>query len=172
MQRSHRRRISLGSSGFKERRIESFLFVTVELKDHPYSRTALAEMTRAVNRLFAMPVIILFRHGSTLTLAVIHRRTHKRDDNRNVLEKVTFVKDIRTDTPHRTHIDIVADLALPGPVTGSVRSFDQLHGAWERILDIKELNRRFYRELSDWFNPAVEERRFPDDGAGNGTSSG
>ena len=39
-----------------------------------------AGLTRAVNRLFQMPAMILFRHGDTLTLAVINRRLHKRDD--------------------------------------------------------------------------------------------
>ena len=108
----------------------------------------LAETTRAVNRRFAMPVIILFLYGSTLTLAVIHRRAHKRDSNRDVLEKVTLIKDIRVDGPHRSHIDILADLALPRLVEmHNVHSFDGLHAAWERTLDIEELNRRFYREL-------------------------
>ena len=154
-----------GSAKFAEGRIESFLFIAVELEDRRYSRGALAEMTRAVNHLFKMPVIILFRHGATLTLAVIHRRTHKRDDNRDVLEKVTLVKGIRTDAPHRAHIDILADLALPSLVNRGVRNFDQLHSAWERTLDIEELNRRFYRELFRWFQRAVEECSFPDDGA-------
>ena len=97
---------------FDQARIESFLFLAVELADSSYSRTYLADTTRIVNRGFAMPVIILFRHASTLTLAVIHRRAHKRDSTRDVLEKVTLVKDIRAYAPHRAHIEILSDLAL------------------------------------------------------------
>ena len=154
---------------FDRGRIKSFLFLAVELADGSYNRTYLAETTRAVNRLFEMPVIILFLHGPTLTLAVVHRRAHRRDSNRDVLEKVTLIKDIRADGPHRAHIDILADLALPRLVEmHNVRSFDGLHAAWERTLDIEELNRRFYHELFEWFERAVKECRFPNDGVGSG----
>ncbi len=102
---------------FDRGRIESFLFLAAELEPRkdgrPYTRTQLADMTRAVNRRYAMPVIIVFRHGVTVTLAVIRRRPHKRDEQRDVLEKVTLVKDIRAADPHRAHLDILADLALP-----------------------------------------------------------
>ena len=158
--------------GFEPGVIESFLFLAVDLEGDDYNRTHLADTTRAVNRLFGMPVVILFRHGATLSLAVVHRRIHKRDTNRDVLEKVTLVKGIRTDrTPHRAHTDILAELALPSLVAAAgVRSFDDLHAAWERALDVEELNRRFYRELLRWFERAVEECRFPDDGAGDGNA--
>ena len=152
--------------------IESFLFLAVDLEGGDYDRTYLADTTRTVNRLFSMPVVLLFRHGATVSLAVVHRRVHKRDANRDVLEKVTLVKGIRTDrTPHRAHTDILAELALPRLVAAAgVRSFDDLHAAWERTLDVEELNRRFYRELLRWFERAVTECRFPDDGAGDGTA--
>ena len=156
------------SADFDEGRIESFLFLAVDLAEDAYTRTYLAETTRAVNRFFAMPVIVLFRHDSTLTLAAIHRRPHKRDDYLDVLEKVTLVKDIRFDNPHRAHIDILSDLALHRMVKSGVRSFDGLHAEWERTLDIETLNKRFYRELFVWFERAVDECHFPDDGAGEG----
>lgn len=157
------------NSGFDEGRIESFLFLAVELEKPTYGRTQLTEMTRAVNRLFRMPVIVLFRHGSTVTLAAVHRRPHRRDSDRDVLERVTLVKDIRTSGPHRAHVEILADLALSRLIETGVRTFDDLHAAWERVLDIEELNRRFYRELFEWFQTAVDTCRFPDDGAGEGS---
>ena len=157
--------------GFDGGRIESFLFLAVELDDRPYGRTELAEATRAVNRLFAMPAILLFRHGAALTLAVVHRRAHKRNPDRDVLERVTLIKDIRAADPHRAHLDILADLALPRLIEAhGVRDFDGLHAAWERTLDIEALNRRFYRDLFEWFERAVAECRFPDDGAGEGST--
>ena len=156
--------------GFEPGRIKSFLFLAVELVGDDYDRTRLAEMTRAVNRIFSMPVVVLFRHGGDLTLAMIHRRTHKGDDNRDVLERVTLVKGIHTDAPNRAHIEILADLELGRLVGTGVRSFDELHAAWERILDIEALNRRFYSELFSWFHRAVRECRFPDDGAGDGNA--
>ena len=153
---------------FDEGRIESFLFLAVELTTGSYNRTYFAETTRVINRRFAMPVIILFQYGLSLTLAVVHRRTHKRDLHRDVLEKVTLVKDIRVDSPHRAHIDILKDLALPRLIDLGVGNFDRLHAAWETTLDIEELNRRFYKELFSWFERTVKQCRFPDDGAGSG----
>ena len=152
--------------GFDRGRARSFLFLAVDMQSGAYPRAHLAETTRAVNRLFRMPVIVLFRHGPALTLAAIHRRAHRRDDNRDVLEKVTLVKDIRLDNPHRAHIEILAHLALKRMVRAGVRSFDDLHREWERVLDIEALNKRFYKELFEWFERAVAECRFPDDGAG------
>ena len=72
-------------------------------------------MTRVANRLFKMPVIIFYGHGTTLTLAAVHRRAHKRGGGRDVLERVTLVKDIRVDQAHRAHVEILGDLALPRP---------------------------------------------------------
>ena len=57
--------------------IESYLFFAIELSRPQYSRTELSSITREVNRLFPMPVMVLFKHGETLTLSVINRRFHK-----------------------------------------------------------------------------------------------
>ena len=152
--------------GFDRGRVKSFLFLAVDMHSGGYPRTRLAETTRAVNRLFRMPVIVLFRHGSTATLAAVHRRARKRDDDRDVLEKVTLVKDIRLQNPHRAHIEILVHLGLEGMIRAGVHSFDDLHMKWEQVLDIEALNKRFYKELFRWFERAVAECRFPDDGAG------
>ena len=160
----------LFAGAFDRGRAKSFLFVAVELESSQYSRTELAAMTRVVNRRLPMPVILLFRHGGTVTLAAVHRRAHKRDDLRDVLERVTLIKDIRTAQPHRAHLDILLDLALPAFIEGGVGTFDDLHVAWERVLDIEALNRRFYRELFEWFKRAAAECTFPDDGAGDGAA--
>ena len=156
--------------GFNEGRIESFLFIAVDMAQDTCTRTHLAQMTRVVNRLFAMPVILLFRHGSSLTIAATHRRANKKHDNRDVLEKVTLVKDIQLVDPHRGHIEILSDLAFPRMVKQGVNSFDQLHAEWEQTLDIDALNKRFFREVFVWFERAVESCSFPDDGAGEGAS--
>ena len=158
------------AAGFDSGRAKSFLFVAVDLKDGAYTRTQLADTARAVNRGFAMPVVVLFRHGSAVTLAAVHRRAHKRDTDRDVLEKVTLVKDVRAAEPHRAHVDVLADLALSRMIDEGVSDFDSLHAGWERVLDIEALNRRFYQELFGWFQSAISACRFPDDGAGEGST--
>ena len=128
-------------------------------------------MARAVNRGVRMPVVLLFRHGAAATLAAVRRRPRKRDAERDVLQNITLVKDINCREPHRAHLDILADLALDRLTTGeNVRDFDDLHAAWEKTLDIETLNRRFYDDLFGWFQRAVRECRFPDDGAGKGNA--
>ena len=159
----------LFGEGFDRGRAQSFLFVAADLEYRSYSRTELAEMTRAVNRRLPMPVILVFRHGAMLTLAAVHRRAHKRDAALDVLERVTLIKDIQVADPHRAHLDILGALALPRLITDGVRTFDDLHAAWERVLDIAALNRRFYRELFAWFECAAAQCTFPDDGSGSGS---
>ncbi len=148
--------------------IEAYLFFTIELTnklsgDH-YSRTKLAQITREVNLLFAMPAMILFKHGNSLTLSVINRRLHKRDESRDVLEKVTLIKDIQIQNPHRAHIEILFDLSFDELKDKcGFSNFVELHNAWQKTLDTKELNKRFYRELANWYFWAVQNVEFPAD---------
>ncbi len=60
--------------------IEAYLFFTIELSGKNYTRTELSIITREINRVFPMPVMILFKHGKSLTLSIINRRLHKRDE--------------------------------------------------------------------------------------------
>ena len=147
--------------------IRSFLFLAVEMRLDTYTRTHLAETTRAVNRLFSMPVIVLFRHGSTLTLSVVHRRANRRSNEHDVLQRVTLIKDIDLEKPHRAHIEVLTELSLKN-MTG-VSSFEDLHNKWEQTLNTETLNKRFYREIFKWFERATKECQFPDDGAGDGS---
>lgn len=144
----------------------SYLFLAISLADAAYTRTDLAQITRQVNKLFPMPVLILFRYGDCLTLAIIDRRPHKRDASRDVLEKVTLIKDIRLAQPHRAHVEILYDLSLPELQRQHVISnWAALHRAWQKTLDSSELNKRFFKELADWYFWAVGEVTFPE-GAG------
>jgi adenine-specific DNA-methyltransferase len=142
--------------------INSYLFFAIELKGSHYSRTTLAGITREVNKLFDMPALVLFRHGETLTLAIINRRLHKREAGKDVLEKVTLIHDIQLTSTHRAHIDILTDLSLSflhrrHPFT----NFVELHEAWQKTLDTSELNKRFFQDLANWYFWALPQVRFP-----------
>jgi len=143
--------------------MESYLFFALALKRPSYTRTELSGITRAVNRLFPMPAMLLFRHGETLTLAVINRRLHKRDEAKDVLEKVTLIKDIRFANPHRAHVEILADLSFDTLHDKFASgNFVALHRAWQETLDIQALNKRFFIEIRNWFYWARLHARFPD----------
>lgn len=144
--------------------IETYLFFVIELSKEDYTRTELSNITREINRLFPMPVMVLFKYGKKLTLSVINRRLHKRDDSKDVLEKVTLIKDIAIDNPIRAHIEILYDLTFQELYDKfHFTNFVELHNAWQKTLDTKELNKRFYNELFNWYLWAVEKVRFPND---------
>jgi adenine-specific DNA-methyltransferase len=148
----------------KETVIETYLFFAIELIKTDYSRSALAQITREINKIFSMPVMLLFKYGEHLTLSVINRRLHKKDEQKDVLEKVTLIKDISIQSPHRAHIEILFDLSFDQlKRVYKFTNFVELHNAWQRTLDTKELNKRFYRELSNWYFWAINNVSFPND---------
>ncbi len=145
-------------------RIQSYLFYAIELEPKTYPRGALAQITREVNKLFKPPVFILFKYGDYLTFAIIDRRQHKKEESRDVLEKVTLIKDISIAKPHRAHIEILFDLSSEElRRIHKFSNFEELHAAWQKTLDTKELNKKFYRELSAWYFYAKQNVLFPDD---------
>ena len=155
------------AEAFAHSNARSFLFIAVELERDRYPRGRYAAFTREINKRLSQPAVVLFQTAaSLLTLAFVHRRPHKRDDNRDVLGSVSLVREIDPDSPHRAHLDVLQDLALAERLTwmetrGKPANFDGLLAAWLDALDTEALNRRFYRELSDWFGRAVEDAAFP-----------
>ena len=150
--------------GVDESIYQSYLFLTIKLKGDTYSRTALANITREVNKLFAIPASLIFQYGHALTFAIINRRPSQRDRDFDVLEKVTLIKDIDVVNPHRAHLDILAELSLEALYQRhGFTNFLELHQAWQQTLDTSELNRRFFKEIADWYFWAVDRVTFPSD---------
>ena len=143
--------------------IRSYLFFAVELKAEHYTRTQLAGITREINKLFPMPVLVIFKHGVTISISIIARRSSKKDENKDVLEKVTLIKDIRFHN-NRPHIEILHDLSLSELAQQhTITNFLELQKAWEKTLDTNELNKKFYREIANWYFWAVKSVKFPKD---------
>ena len=140
-------------SSFQRGAIDSFVFLGVDLDDGIWSRRELVTIVREINRGFAMPAIILFRHGGKATLAVIDRRANRRDPSRDVVGgRISLVKDIDLAAPHRAHVEILADLSLAAIARKKAPSdFRDLYDKWIETLSAAELNKRFYAELADWF---------------------
>ena len=142
----------------------SYMFVTVQLAKNTYTRTQLADITRFINKEFEKAIMVVFRYGTVLSFAIINRRPNLRNTTKQVLEKVTLIKDINLNSPKRAHIDIVSELHLHQLIENEgVRNFDTLHKAWEGILNTEPLNRKFYGELYKWYQWAVAECEFPDE---------
>jgi adenine-specific DNA-methyltransferase len=149
--------LSGGTSLFKDSEVkpsllQSYVFFAIELTGHDYARSKLTALARQLNRVFPMPVMVLIKHlradkQPVLSIAVINRRKHKREDHKDVLEKATIIRDISFSAPHRGHQDILASFAfqnLVHPKKEAIADFDTLHAAWEEIFNIELLNKRFY----------------------------
>lgn len=142
--------------------IQSYLCFAIELKGNEYSKTQIAGITREVNKLFSIPIIIIFKYGECITLSIINRRVNKRDSERDVLEKVTLIKDIFFEKPHRAHIEILFDMSLAQLNSAyTITNFESLHKAWSEVLDTQTLNKRFYAELSNWYFWAIKTVVYP-----------
>ena len=76
------------------------------------------------------------------------------------------LKDINFTAPHRAHVDILFDLSIAALYERhKFKNFRQLHEAWKKTLDTSELNKRFYKEIANWYFWAVVQVTFPE-GAG------
>lgn len=149
---------------FKSRRelrrdeFNSYLFFAVDLPARAWTRTELSTLVRLINKPLAMPALVLFRHGDRASLGIIHRRLSRRDAARDVLEKVTLVKDIDLVSPIRAHLEILNDFALANlEADYGVSTFVGLHEAWQKRLSAFALSNDFYREIADWYFWAQHE---------------
>jgi hypothetical protein len=145
--------------------VDSYVFLAIALEGQEWKRSALAGITRAVNALFPMPAVVLFRYGTRVSLAVSERRQHKRDDSREVQTgRISIILNVSTERPHRGHLSILAKLdwqaMRPRP-----SNFGELHDGWQAALSTKTLNEDFYEELSNWFFWSRRLVTFPE-GAG------
>ena len=146
--------------------LKSYIFIVIELEGSEYARGTFSDIARQINRLFPMPVMVIFKHGDRLSIAVINRRRNKLDDSKDVLEKATLIRDINFTQPHRGHLDILDSLVLSKlvhPQKKPITDFDTLHAAWEQIFNVDLLNERFYRELANWYFWALPQVEFPAD---------
>jgi hypothetical protein len=149
--------------------MESYLFFAIELagvkiNGREFTRTDLSTITCEINKAFPMPVFIIFKYGEKITISIINRQLNKKDETRDVLKKVTLIKDIETANPKRSQIEILNDLSLDTLYKKhKFENFVELHRAWTATLDTKELNKRFFRELSNWYFWAITKVEFPND---------
>ncbi len=141
---------------------EGLLIFGLTLKAQP-TRSDLAEITRAFNRAFPyMPVMLVFRYENYLTLAHTERTEYKqawREGEK--MGKVTLLKDINIENPHTGHIHILQKLVLQRAGKEAIYTFAQLYAYWQTVLNVATLNKRFYKELFEWYLWAVPLVKYP-----------
>ena len=141
----------------------TMLVFAVEVEpDENFTRTELATLTRGFNRMAPqLPVILFVKNGDKLTLSTCERSNYKQEWREGEkLGKVSILRDIDCNSPHRGHIDILetlGDKAYP--------SFDDLYSHWLEVFSSELLTKKFYTELSEWFAWVIGSGKvkFPND---------
>ena len=141
--------------------IEAYLFLAVKLEKNVYSKTELVNISKGINKLLNSPAFILFSYDDKITLSVTDRRLNKNNEDKDVLEKTTLIKDIDRTNVHRAHLDILSKLEFEN--LGNKQNFSYFHNELKKVLNTKELNKKFYKEISNWYFWANETVKFPTD---------
>ena len=127
------------------------------------TRGQLAEISRAFNREFHYtPVIVVFKYDSYIAFSNTERLLYNqlwREGEK--AGKVTILRDISIEKPHRGHIDILTAMKIPMSGSNAVSSFNALYKYWQEVFNVDILNKKFYRELQNWYFWAIKEVTFP-----------
>ena len=141
---------------------KTLLIFSIKLKskgDKSYTRTVLADISRAINRFNnGTPTIIVFNYDNYISITGVERTEYKRKTGEK-LGKVSMLKDINIEKPHTGHLKILDELKLKS----DVRTFDALYKQWREVFDVQVLNKKFYQEIYRWYEWAVKNVKFPND---------
>lgn len=150
---------------------DGILFFGVILKKRENKRLPtrgqLAEISRAFNREFYYtPVVIIFKYldnqSEYIAFANTERLPYKQEWREGEKAgKVSLLRDISIDSPHRGHEDIIDQLKIPTSGTKAVTNFEGLYKYWQEVFSVSILNRKFYQELSNWYFWAIKNVTFP-----------
>jgi len=158
-----------GTESINTRKIQSdydgILIFGITLKERDNgllpTRTQLAEITRAFNREFYYtPVVAVFKYADYISLANVERLKYKQEWREGEKAgKVSLLRDILIENPHTGHLKILKELKVPS----TIQSFKALYSHWQSVFSVNLLNKKFYREISNWYFWAVSKVKFPND---------
>ena len=164
-----------GNESFDHKKIKSdydgILFFGIELTKRENNllptRTQLADIARAFNREFHFtPVVVVFKYAnedeSFISFANTERIKYKQEWREGEKAgKVSLLRDISIEKPHRGHEDIINALRITTSGKKAIRSFDALYKYWQEVFSVNILNKKFYQELSNWYFWAIKNVTFP-----------
>jgi hypothetical protein len=146
-----------------EGKYQTMLVFAVKIKpSSPMTRTEQATLVRGFNRMASsLPVIVFILNDNRLSLATCERTNYKQDWRiGEKLGKVSILRNINCEDPHRGHIDIlesIGDKEYP--------TFDQLYEHWREVFSSELLTQNFYKEISEWYAWVIGSGKvkFPND---------
>lgn len=147
----------------QEGKYDGMMVFAVDVKEGmELTRQESTILTRGFNRIAsAQPVILFIRQGKYLSLSTCERMKYSqewRNGGSEKLGKVSILRNINCEHPHRGHLDILETLG-----NEVCTSFEQLYKHWMKVFSNELLTKKFYSELSDWYAWAVQVARFPND---------
>ena len=131
------------------------------------TRSQLAEISRAFNREFYYtPVVLVFKYADDKRQYIAFANTERLQYKQAWREgekagKVSLLRDIDIQRPHRGHEDIINQLRIQTSGVKAIDSFAKLYTYWQEVFSVSVLNKRFYQELSNWYFWAVKQVAFP-----------
>ena len=145
----------------QEGKYDGMMVFAVDVKEGmELTRQESTILTRGFNRIAsAQPVILFIRQGKYLSLSTCERMKYSqewRNGGSEKLGKVSILRNINCEHPHRGHLDILEALG-----DKTYPSFEQLYKHWMEVFSNELLTKKFYSELSDWYAWAVQVARFP-----------
>lgn len=159
---SHRKHLmKLQIQSIMEANMMACLFLLVMPSTMLISQEPLRRHLPVLNRIAAAnPVILVIRQGTFISLATCERTNYTqewRNGGGEKLGKVTILRNINCEKPHRGHVDILDSLAK------RCTTFDEMYSLWMNTFSNDVLTKKFYNELSDWYAWAVQIAKFPND---------
>ncbi|WP_110581518.1 Eco57I restriction-modification methylase domain-containing protein [Helicobacter cinaedi] len=123
---------------------------------HSHKRADLIRATRAINTAITSYNIIFFVSSTHLSIAFATRRDNKITSTKDVLEKITLIKDINLANPSHAHCKNLDQIAKIKPKEVDIYYSDILEA-----LSISSLNKAFYTEIFAHFAHFVENLTLP-----------
>jgi hypothetical protein len=132
---------------------EGLMLFAIELNKKP-TRTEISEITRAFNQICkTMPVGVVFKYGNEISIAISERFKYLQNWRQGEkVGKIIILRDINIENPHTGHLRILQDLQKH-----NAKTFNELHSAWLEVLDIKTLNKSFYKRLVAWYELCLND---------------
>lgn len=153
----------------ESQKYDGLILFTVQLSGENPTRSFLASVTRALNRSFhTSPVVVIFKYGDYVSFANTERVAYQQKWREGEkVGKVSLLKDIYILSPHRGHVNIIKSIAISDRGEYAVKNYSDLYFYWQSTLSISILNKRFYTDVINWFNQAVQKINIPDSPRGS-----
>ena len=116
------------------------------------TRTLAATLTRVFNRLASnKPVVLFIRQKDMLSISTCERSDYAQQwRSGEKMGKVSILRDINCKKPHRGHLNLLSRM------TCHAVNFDDLYKKWMETFDVKLLSKKFYNELFEWYQWAMQ----------------